>query len=112
MKAKALLALPLVDIVRQVDTWADLIAGDTPDGQPREDADPAAVEEFDEFVLDFTDNVLLPFPEGSTIERITDTVLAMGGDAVIGTLRQNALEKVRIVTEWAPLAGFAEKLPG
>lgn len=107
MTAKAFLSLPIVDMVKQLDAWADLVAG----GEPRAGADAASLAEFDEFVIDFTDKVLLPFPDNSTLEKLTDTLIQLGGPAVMPTLRVNALEKIGMVTNWAPLAAFAASLP-
>jgi hypothetical protein len=109
MKAKVFLSLSVVDMVKQLDVWADAIVPGS--GEAADGADPAVLADFDEFVTDFTDKVLLPFPEGSTLESLSDMVLNVGGPTVLPMLRLNALEKVRLVTNWAPLAGFAASLP-
>lgn len=111
MKAKAFLVLPLLDQVKTLDAWADLV--DPATGEALVPEGDENLASFDEFATDFLDKVVMPFPEGSTLEVASDMILNVGGGTAQAraAIRKVVLTHIGRVTNFAPFAGWAEGLP-
>lgn len=95
MKAKAFLLLDLGNQIRQLDEWDD--GKDEPG--------------FKEFVLDFFDNVIFPFPPGSTAENWSDVFLSTFGGMGFDQVAETVKHFLSIVTDAKLTAGLAARLP-